>query len=441
MPEVRLMTLNPGHFHAGLIQKEMYPGVAPVVHVYAPLDTDVAEHVQRIARFNTRPEKPTSWQLEVHAGEKPLDRMLAGRPGNVVVLSGRNRGKIDAILACVEAGLHVLADKPWIIEPADLAKLSRALETARRKRVVAYDIMTERYEITSMLQRALVNDPEVFGSPIAGTPEEPGVCMESVHYLLKLVAGVPNLRPAWFFDVREQGEALADVGTHLVDLVQWTLFPEKALDYRSDVRVLAASHWPTVLDPEQFQRVTGQPRSAPLEYYCNTRVTYALRGITTKLDVLWKYQAPPGTGDTHFAVYRGTLANIEVRQRAAENYIPELYAVPNHHASPDWRRAVRDRVTALARDWPGIGLKESGGELQVTIPEAFRIGHEAHFAQVARQFLRYLEDPAAIPSWEESGMLAKYFVSTKGVELSRQSGASSTTPRAGGPGPGADSAR
>ena len=28
MTDVRLMTLDPGHFHAALIQKEMYPGVA-----------------------------------------------------------------------------------------------------------------------------------------------------------------------------------------------------------------------------------------------------------------------------------------------------------------------------------------------------------------------------------------------------------------------------
>jgi hypothetical protein len=33
MPDVRLMTLDPGHFHAGLIQKEMYPGVAARVDV------------------------------------------------------------------------------------------------------------------------------------------------------------------------------------------------------------------------------------------------------------------------------------------------------------------------------------------------------------------------------------------------------------------------
>jgi hypothetical protein len=33
---VRLMTLDPGHFHPALVQKSMYPEVDAVVHVYAP---------------------------------------------------------------------------------------------------------------------------------------------------------------------------------------------------------------------------------------------------------------------------------------------------------------------------------------------------------------------------------------------------------------------
>jgi hypothetical protein len=37
MAEVRLITLDPGHFHAALIQKEMYPGVAKQARIYAPL--------------------------------------------------------------------------------------------------------------------------------------------------------------------------------------------------------------------------------------------------------------------------------------------------------------------------------------------------------------------------------------------------------------------
>ena len=86
---VRLVTLDPGHFHAGLIQKEMYPGVDPTVHVYAPLGPDLLAHLGRVAAFNRRAERPTSWRLEVHAGPDFLDRMLREKPGNVVVLSAK----------------------------------------------------------------------------------------------------------------------------------------------------------------------------------------------------------------------------------------------------------------------------------------------------------------------------------------------------------------
>src|SRR5215831_1316380 len=245
MHEFRLLTLDPGHFHAALIQKEMYAGVSKRVGVYAPLSADLVAHLGRIARFNSRAENPTSWELDVHAAPDFLERLRGEEPGGIVVLSGRNRGKIGYIRAALEAGMHVLADKPWIIRTADLGALREALELARERGLVAYDIMTERYEITSMLQRELVNDPEVFGTVVAGSEEEPGVYMESVHHILKLVAGVPNLRPAWFFDVKEQGEALSDVGTHLVDLAQWTLFPESAIDCGRDVRIVSASRWPT----------------------------------------------------------------------------------------------------------------------------------------------------------------------------------------------------
>lgn len=38
---VKLITLDPGHFHAALVQKSMYRGVDSTVHVYAPKGADV----------------------------------------------------------------------------------------------------------------------------------------------------------------------------------------------------------------------------------------------------------------------------------------------------------------------------------------------------------------------------------------------------------------
>ncbi len=253
----RFMTLDPGHFHAGLVQKEMYPDVSPSVDVYAPDGPDLEGHLKRIAAFNARKDNPTSWVLEVHRGPGFLDRMLRERPGNVVVISGKNKGKIDRIGRSVGANLHVLADKPWILTFADLPALDAALADADRRQVVAYDIMTERFEVTTILQRALVNDPAVYGQQLKGTPADPAVYMESVHHLMKVVSGAPNIRPAWFFDTDEQGEGLNDIGTHLVDLVQWTLFPNQSIDYRRDVTGLSAHRWPTVIPEADFMRVTA----------------------------------------------------------------------------------------------------------------------------------------------------------------------------------------
>src|SRR4051812_11189259 len=136
MASVRLVTLSPGHFHAALIQKEMLPGIAPQAHVYAPLDADLVAHVQRIASFNTRESEPTQWSLEVHAGDEWPERFLRERPGTVAVLSGRNRQKIDLMRMAVEAGMHVLADKPWVIEPDDLPRLREIVERAAKSNLL-----------------------------------------------------------------------------------------------------------------------------------------------------------------------------------------------------------------------------------------------------------------------------------------------------------------
>jgi predicted dehydrogenase len=431
--DVNLITLDPGHFHAALVQKEMYPGVACQAHVYAPLGPDLLAHLARVAGFNGRPEAPTAWELEVHAGAEFLARFLRERPGTVVVLSGRNRDKLAYLEAAVGAGLHVLADKPWIIRAEDIPRLAAVLDAAQSKGLVAYDIMTERYEITSLLQRELVNDPETFGTPVRGSQEEPGVLMESVHYLCKSVAGVPLRRPAWFFDTTQQGEGLTDVGTHLVDLVMWILFPDQALDPGKDVPIFAARRWPTQLSAADFEKVTGEAsfpaflaaevREGRLDYFCNTRLSYAVRGVHVTLNVLWDFEAAPGAGDTHLAVVRGSRARIEVRQGKEQNYRPELYVVPAEGS--DAKRvaaALEQKIAALQNEYSGLGVRPLGSRYHVTIPDSFRVGHEAHFGQVTRQFLRYLEDPARLPAWEKPNLLAKYRVTTEGVRLAQQAG-------------------
>ena len=369
--------------------------------------------------------------LEIHKGPDALDRMLREHPGNVVVISGRNRGKIERIGRSVGASLHVLADKPWILTSADLPALEAALADADRRRVVAYDIMTERFEVTSILQRALVNDAAVYGEQLKGTPGDPAVYMESVHHLMKVVSGAPNIRPAWFFDTDEQGEGLNDIGTHLVDLVQWTLFPNQPVDYRADVKVLSAYRWPTMIPEAEFKRVTasdGFPASlasrvkgGQLEYFCNTYVTYTVKGVHTALNVPWDWEAPAGAGDTHYAVVQGVTrknrgAAVEGRQlpngglrRAQRGGRPRASAGGGAGSRRGLAGPVarRRRGRAARRDSP-----VDPGELSRRTRGALRAGHP--------ELPRLPARGRQLPAWERPNMLAKYFVTTTGTELSHK---------------------
>jgi Putative oxidoreductase C terminal domain len=290
--------------------------------------------------------------------------------------------------------------------------------------------MTERYEVTSELQRELVNSPAVFGDLEQGSEEYPAIRVHSVHYVMKIVSGLLLRRPAWFFDISEYGEGLADVGTQVIDLVHWTAFADQAIDYRKDIRIIGAHRWPLPLTLEQFQTVTGEDkipaalapyvREGRLDYYCNNAIHYTLRGVHVQLEIRWDWQAPEGSGDVYEAAFQGSKARIEIRQQATQNDRPELYIVPR---SPELRqstfRALQSTVQDLQVCWPGLAMEENATEAHLQIPEHFRVGHEGHFTQVAQRFFQYLHAPDRMPDWETSNMLAKYYVAIKGVELSQ----------------------
>ena len=140
---VKLITLDPGHFHAALVQKSTVPGVDPVVHVFAPAGPELDRHLAMIDGFNKRPENPTKWESKVESGPDYLERFLKNRPGNMVVISGNNAKKSRYILECVKAGLNVMADKPMAINPEGFALIEDAYKIAAEKNFVLLDIMTE----------------------------------------------------------------------------------------------------------------------------------------------------------------------------------------------------------------------------------------------------------------------------------------------------------
>lgn len=426
--EVRLMTLDPGHFHAALVQKTMYEQVSPVVRVYAPEGPDVEDHLKRIERFNSRQDNPTSWQEKVCTGDDFLEKMLEEKPGNVVVLSGNNRKKAEYIKACAKAGLNVLSDKPMCINAGGNKLLQKAFDLAEKNDVLIYDIMTERFEITTILQKELINNKELFGELQKGSVDDPAVVKESVHYFFKYVAGNPLKRPGWYFDTTQQGEGLVDVTTHLVDIIMWACFPEEIIDYERDVEMKKARRWPTMITLPQFTKVTKLAElpdflkenlddKGVLACYANGEMIYAMKGVHSKIIVKWNFQAPEGGGDTHYSVIKGGKAKLVIRQGKEQSYKPELYIEPAAGAGEDeLAQALKDAIANLQSKYPGIGLEHADGVWHVLIPDKYRIGHEAHFGQVTQRYLKYLVD-GELPAWEVPNMKTKYSITTAALEL------------------------
>ena len=441
--DVYLITLDPGHFHAALVQKFMLPRVSPDVRVFAPAGDDLDQHLKRIEAFNARAENPTHWNEIVVTGPDYLERALESRPmsvrssqdfvrvvaaPSVVIISGNNARKTEYITKSIEAGFNVLADKPMVIRPADYPQLKADFARAAEKGVLLYDIMTERFEITTMLQRALSQQRELFGTLEPGTPDNPSISKISVHNFSKVVAGAQLRRPQWFFDPQQQGAGIVDVMTHLVDLVQWEAFPEVTLS-PSDARVLQARRWTTPITLEQFGRVTGATefpaflaghvKDGVLQAPANGEFTYSLKGVHARVSVTWEFEAPPGAGDTHFSVMRGTQASLTIRQGAEQGYKPVLYVERAASVSAEaHEKALRAAIKKVAKKWPGVDIRREGNSFVVTVPEKYHNGHEAHFAQVTENFLKYLR-AGSLPEWEVPNMLTKYATIMQAYELSQ----------------------
>ncbi len=426
--KVTLMTLDPGHFHAALVQKSMFSSIDSTVYVYAPKGTDLQDHLNRIEGFNSREKNPTHWFEKVYAGDDYLNQMIVEKPGNVMVVSGKNNKKMEYIKTAIEAGIHVFADKPMVINTYGFKILEEIFNTAQEKNLLVYDIMTERFEITTILQRNLSMIPTIFGELIEGTPEKPAITKESVHHFFKYVSGKPLKRPDWFFDTKQRGEGLNDVSTHLVDLIQWEAFPNQILN-KSDIDIYDAKHWKTNLSLDQFKKVTGADafpeflekdlENNLLGIYCNGSIHYKIKGKHAKTSVTWNFQAPEGTGDTHYSIMRGTKCDLIIKQGKEENYKPRLYISINSEENVEEFESKLNNVieTVFSKTYPGLKLQKINEKSwAIEIPQEFKIGHEEHFEEVTKKYLEYLQK-GNIPEWEVPNMIVKYYTTTQASEM------------------------
>src|SRR5213593_1775483 len=390
VPMHTLLFLDPGHFHAGLTLRVAQARVADELFVYAREGGELHDFLALVERFNRRLPNPTRWRPVVTTSDDPLRRLVGERRGDVVVLAGKNGGKARTMRRLHESGFHVLADKPWLVEPGDLEHVRASLGGWP----LAAEIMTGRHDVAAGLVKRLVGVPAIFGE---FRDDGPAIEQESAHHLEKLVDGAPLRRPWWFFDVRVQGSGPVDIPTHAVDQAQWLVDGDTVAP-----ALLSARAWWRRVPVGGFRQVTGGA-SFPTElkpfvdgdalsYRCNAELVYRIGRVTARASTRWNLAPAPGGGDASHSIAHGTRADIRLEQSARTSHRRRVFVEPRIEAAAV-ARSLREAVRAWQAELPGVEMVPAGHDTyEVAAPPQLDGGHETHFARVLDEFLRMVDD-------------------------------------------------
>ena len=408
-----LLILNPGHFHAALVLRKRHPSLSDNIYVYSEPGPDLDRFQEIAESFNNRPVNPTCWKMHVYRGSDGLEKLIHDKKGDIVVLAGRNNTKMENIDTLNRAGFAILADKPWVTTQAAIPFLHATMTSGRP---LAVDIMTERYEIATLIQKKFLAEQNVFGEIRIDNDTGPSVFKECVHHLYKIVNQKPLVRPAWYFDIDIQGEGIVDTTIHLVDMTHWMLFPAIPIDYEKDIELIEARRWPTEVPLDKFVKITGThqfPQAVQkyvkddvLNYFCNGELIYDLKGVPVHLREIWNLDEPPGGGDTHRSLIKGTRSDLMIRQLPENDFKTELLIIPRGHRI-QVEETIQDCLGKWSHRYPGLSVNPEKNALLINIPDDLRTTHEQHFCQVRDAFLAHL-DAGTEPAEHRACTIAKY---------------------------------
>ena len=398
-----LLFLEPGHFHAALTLRAANPRIAPTVHLYARPGPERDAFIALVHSFNARDDRPTDWKVRIHESADPERALVEERRGDIAVIAGRTRPKLGTVARLHAAGLHVLADKPWLTESAALPDLERATSGWP----LAMDIMTFRHEAVARLTQKVAADPELFGA-LDRQGDGPAIDIQSVHHLLKAVNGAPLRRPSWYYDTRIQGDGLVDIQSHMADQAQWLVGDGPGFLFERDYELEDARRWTTPVPCELFRASTGlddfpealEPLvdAGVLHLACNGEIRYRLRSVPVRQRAEWGQREPDGGGDAHRTTVRGEHATVVARRGPETGFRGELHLAPRN-PGPGFEARLSDRLRAWEGEMPGLSHRPSDLGREIVIPAALHTPHEAHFAMVLDDFLELLdagEWPAAL---------------------------------------------
>jgi len=408
-----IVVIDPGHPHAAQVQTSSLKGVSDTVLVFAPQGPELDEYLRLIESFNSRKKDATSWVEQVYTGKDYLKKVPKASTGDFAILAGKNSKKPDYILDCIRKGYNIFSDKPMVINGKGYRKLEKAYAAASKKGLVMFDEMTERYNSQNILCREILSMADAVG-------EIKSYYIFDVHHYYKKSGNRVTLRPAWFFDVREQGEGIADVSTHFVDLAMWQCSPDVPVT-KERVSGICGSHFPTVISKEEFAKVSGENefpgflspyvKDGKLEVNSNGTLQFNIDAIPVKLDIEWRYG-----NDTTKDIFRQEIkcgsAVIRLTQDETTSHVRKMTLETSDQAAS----IIAGR---LAVKYPWASLKKiSDGVYETVIDTKTGPRKMSGGTASAGKFLSFL-DGEPMPQWESVNTLTKYYITTTAVESLR----------------------
>ncbi|MBM4437349.1 MAG: Gfo/Idh/MocA family oxidoreductase [Actinobacteria bacterium] len=272
------------------------------------------------------------------------DLLAAGRI-DAAGLAPINSEKGALIVACLEAGVHVLVDKPAVTTLEDLARVEEALG---RRRAHLYCALTLRFAPNYVAAQRLVARGEI-GRVVSSYAQRP-------HKL-----GIVR-RPAWMFQRATYGGPTLDLGIHDIDMLRWIHGCEPAATWARESNARFTEHADFADHFEVMLQMTD--------------------GSTGFVKGSWLTpDAAPWHGDTRLFV-EGSLGYLEVRDH------PEPALIANTTGEPrtvsDFERSEEIEPAAHQRGMLQDFLAMTRGQTDTVLRQADVI--ESHrWALLARQ--------------------------------------------------------
>jgi predicted dehydrogenase len=170
-------------------------------------------------------------KYNITKGYKDVDLMLAENPEiDAIIIATRTDDHAETAVKCLDAGKHILVEKPIALNYSEAAKI---VEAAERNKKILMVGMNNRFRTDAMLERSFVKGKE----------------LGEIFYVKTGWLKTQSSDQKWFTDMEKAGGGVfIDNGIVMLDLGMWMLgFPEtksvSAINYNHNTKTVEDSNF------------------------------------------------------------------------------------------------------------------------------------------------------------------------------------------------------